>query len=430
MKKHKEKLKKKISETFKLLKYNSIKIIIKIKNKFKRKEEMYSFKEVLTVMIFSLALGLIAMFGFMNIMTGGNNFTLSKNFNKLIETYNTIINNYYGDIDKEKLIDNAIAGMLDGISDPYTAYTDTNETKIFLERVRGNYSGIGCEISMTAKKEIIIVNVFENSPAYNAGLQPGDIIIEIDGSDYTNKTYTEASDYIKNKSTNVIKIKIKRNSEEKEVELNKKTVNIPSVYKKVYEKNNKKIGYIYISIFSSITDTQFFETLNSLEKENIDSLIIDVRDNSGGYLNVVTNILNDILEKDKIIYQLEDKEGTTIYKSTSKKHKKYPITVLVNKNSASASEILASGIKESYNNGIVIGVNTYGKATVQQTMDLPDGSMLKYTIQKWLTPNGNWLNEIGVEPNIKIELNKEYYSNHTDEFDNQLQKALEIMSND
>lgn len=429
MKKHNDKFKKRVKLIFKAFKDNSIRTINKIKNKFIKKQEMYTFKEVLTVMIFSLALGLIAMFCFMNIITGGNNITLSKDFNKLIETYNTITSKYYGDIDKNKLIDNAIAGMLEGISDPYTAYSDTDSTKLFLEKVQGNYSGIGCEISMTINNEIIIVSVFDNSPAKKSGLQPGDIIIGIDGKSYVGVNYEEASNYIKNKTTGTIKIKVKRNDEEKDIELDKATVNIPSVYKEIYEKNNKKIGYIYISIFSGVTDSQFFEAINNLEKEKIDSLIIDVRGNSGGYLNIVTNMLNDILEKDKVIYQLEDKNGTIVYKSTTKNHKEYPIAVLINESSASASEILAVAIKESYNNGTIIGVNSYGKATVQQTLDLPDGSMIKYTIQKWLTPNGNWLNEVGVEPDIKIELSKEYYLDPTAEKDNQLQKALEIMSN-
>lgn len=425
MKKHYEKFKKRIKHTFNTIKEKTLKII-KTRTK---KHEMYTFKEVLTVMTFSLALGLIAMFCFMNIITGGNNITLSKDFNKLIETYNTVVNNYYGDIDKEKLIDNAINGMLEGISDPYTAYSDTDATKLFMERVRGNYSGIGCEISMTTKNEIIVVNVFENSPAKNSGIEPGDIILEIDGEDYRNKAYTEASNYIKNKNNSSIKLKIQRGEEEHEINLKKDSVDIPSVYKEIYEKNSKKIGYIYISIFSGITDSQFFEAIDSLEKEKIDSLIIDVRDNSGGYLNIVTNMMNGILEKDKIIYQLEDKKETIVHKSVSNNHKNYPIAVLINKNSASASEILASAIKESYNDGTIIGTNSYGKATVQQTMDLPDGSMIKYTIQKWLTPNGSWINEVGVEPDIKEELNKEYYKNPTIENDNQLQKAIEILSN-
>lgn len=202
---------------------------------------------------------------------------------------------------------------------------------------------------------------------------------------------------------------------------------MPTVENKVYEKNNKKIGYISISIFSSITTKQFEESLNKLNDEKIDGLVIDVRDNGGGYLSVVTDIASKILSKDKIIYQLE-KEGDIIKKKDNTKDSlSYPIAILVNSNSASASEILASAIKESYK-GFVVGTNTYGKGTVQQTTTLPDGSMVKYTVQKWLTPDGNWINKKGVEPTDYVELSKEYYENPIEENDNQLNKALDLVS--
>ena len=184
---------------------------------------------------------------------------------------------------------------------------------------------------------------------------------------------------------------------------------------------------MYISIFSSVTDTQFNKKLKELEKEGITALVIDVRQNTGGYLDVVTNMLDTILPKGKIIYQLEDKTGTTKKYSTSEHKKEYPIAVLVDNVSASASEILASSIKESYG-GYVVGINTYGKGTVQQTFDLDDGSMIKYTTQKWLTPNGNWINEVGVEPTDKVELKEDYYNNPTADNDNQLQTALDLVS--
>ena len=196
---------------------------------------------------------------------------------------------------------------------------------------------------------------------------------------------------------------------------------------KIIEQDNKKIGYINISIFTSITTKQFKKQLAKLEDKEIDGLIIDVRDNSGGYLSTVTDISSLFLKKGQIIYQLSSKSGVEKIKDNTKESRSYPIAVIINKNSASASEILAGAIKESYK-GYVVGTKTYGKGTVQQVKKLSDGSMIKYTIENWLTPDGNWINEKGIEPTDEVELSKEYYENPTNENDNQLQKALEVVS--
>ncbi len=400
---------------------NKINILKKI-----RMSETFSYKEVIAIVIFSMSIGGLCVFSLMNVFTNGNYITLTKDFNKLIKTYNTITSKYYGEIDKQELIDNAIAGMLATVSDPYTTYIDTETTESFLERVKGTYNGIGCEVYVDSDKNITVGNVFDNSPSAKAGLQKGDIILEVDGKSYEGKKSTDVSNYIK-KANGTITLKIKRNDEVLSIKLKPKKVEIPSVSTEIYERNNKKIGYMYISIFSSVTDTQFNKKLKELEKEGITALVIDVRQNTGGYLDVVTNMLDTILPKGKIIYQLEDKTGTTKKYSTSEHKKEYPIAVLVDNVSASASEILASSIKESYG-GYVVGINTYGKGTVQQTFDLDDGSMIKYTTQKWLTPNGNWINEVGVEPTDKVELKEDYYNNPTADNDNQLQTALDLVS--
>ena len=237
------------------------------------------------------------------------------------------------------------------------------------------------------------------------------------------------ANYIKESDKKEIKITIQRDSEEKEVKLKRQKLEVPTVTTKIYENNDKKIGYIDISIFSSVTDKQFKEKLKELEKKEIDGLIIDVRDNNGGYLNVVTNIASNLLKKGDIIYKLEkSNKKVETKKDTTKEKRTYPIAVLVNAGSASASEILASAIKESYK-GFVVGTNTYGKGTVQQTMNLEDGSMIKYTIENWLTPNGNWINEVGVTPTNVVELDEIYYQKPISENDNQLQEAINLVSN-
>lgn len=407
----------------------------KITNKVKKikvfKEEdktSYSFKEMMFVMIFSLILGFFACFSIYKIFNSGKDYiALSKDLSKLVDTYYALVDNYYEDIDKELLVDDAIKGMLSSVGDIYTNYSDTDSTITFKETVDGSYEGIGATVGQTADGQLVVVEVFKDSPSDKAGLKEGDVIIKIDGEDYTNKTSTDVANYIKDNKNATITLTIKRDDEQKEIKLQRGMVEMPTVNSEIYEKNDKKIGYISISIFSSITTKQFTNALDKLNKENIDGLVIDVRDNGGGYLSVVTDIASEILEKNKVIYKLEKDEKISEKKDNTKEKLEYPVAILVNSNSASAAEILAAAIKESYD-GFVVGTNTYGKGTVQQTTTLPDGSMVKYTVQKWLTPDGNWIDGKGVEPTYYVELSDEYYKNPVMENDNQLNKALELVS--
>ena len=422
----KDKLK---NEKDKLKKLNKKNKSNKILNMLKKDEnDTYKFKEVLVIMLFSLALGFFTCFSIITIFNGGKSyFTVSKDLNKFIDAYYTIIDNYYGDLDKEDLVNSAIEGMVGSVGDVYTNYSDSDTTTSFLETVEGTYEGIGCTIAQKQTGEIVIIDMFDDGPSAKAGLMIDDIILKVDDIDAEGKTTTELSDYIKNSKNKNITITVLRGNEEKEINVVRDKVEVPTVTSQVLEKNNKKIGYLNISIFSSVTDKQFNTELQKLQKENIEGLIIDVRGNGGGYLSSVTNILNRILEKDKVIYQLKSKDKVEKKKDTTKECLNIPIAVLTNTGSASASEILASAIKESYG-GYVVGTNTYGKGTVQQTMQLTDGSMIKYTVQNWLTPNGNWVNEVGLEPTDFVELSDEYYNNPTVDNDNQLQTALTLLS--
>ena len=214
---------------------------------------------------------------------------------------------------------------------------------------------------------------------------------------------------------------IKRGEDQFDVSVLREKVDITSVTSDTYTIDHHKIGYIKIDIFASNTQKQFKKVLESLEKDGIDSLIIDVRDNSGGYLTVVSEMASMFLDKSKIIYQLDTKGVKEPIYSLTKEKRTYPIAVLINKGSASASEILASALKESYG-AFVVGVPSYGKGTVQKSFTLETGSTIKYTTQKWLTPDGNWIHEKGVLPTIEVEYDK------TGDVDTQLQKALEVLS--
>ncbi len=402
-------------------------LISKINQSKNKNKDLYNVKEVVIVMIFSIGIGFLMCFGIISIFTGKNYFRVTRDLEKIIDTYYAIVDNYYGDLDKSTIIDGAVEGMISSVGDTFTTYTNTDDAETFNEKINGSYEGIGCSVATYNDGKIVVIEIFEGSPSATAGLKVGDIITKLDGDSLEGKSGTDVSSYIKNSGKSKVVLTVLRDNEEKEITINLSKVDIPYVSGEVIEKNNKKVGYIKISLFANNSYKQFKSKLENLEKENIDSLIIDVRDNSGGYLTAVTDICNLFLEKGKVIYQLQDENGTVKKKDTTKDKRTYDIAVLINGSSASASEILASAIKESYK-GIVVGQNSYGKGTVQQTRKLLDGSMIKYTTQKWLTPDGNFINEIGVEPTNEVILSEEYYRNPSMETDNQLQEALTLLT--
>lgn len=429
---------KKVKNKIDNKKKDKIKFKEKIKNVKKKlskfmiferdRDSMYSFKEVVVIMFFSLGLGFFACLSFVKIFNNGRSYmALSNDLSKFVDTYYAIKDNYYGELDNEKLVDSAIKGMISAVGDEYTSYSDTDDADNFKQTVSGIYEGIGCTVGVNLDNKIVVVDMFKDSPAEKAGLKVGDIIIKIDGEDFVGKSSTDMSNYVKSSKNSKVVLTIIRDEETMELDVERKKIEIPYVSGEVITKDDMKIGYIDISLFSSTIYDQFKRELEELEKENISGLVIDVRGNSGGYLSGVTDILNLFLKKGDVIYQLESGNKKQIKKDTTKEKRSYPVAVLVNGGSASASEILASTIKESYN-GYVVGTKTYGKGTVQQTTTLPDGSMVKYTVQKWLTPNGNWINEVGVEPTDTVELDISYAENPTMENDNQLQKALELVT--
>lgn len=394
---------------------------------FLKEKESYSFDEVFSITIFSLLLGVLACFSILTILNKGKNyFVLSKELAKFVDAYDAIVNNYYKEVDKDKLVEYAINGMVSSVGDEYTSYSDKDVTDNFNEAVNGKYMGIGALI-MKSENDLVIYKVFEDSPSYKAGLKDGDIILKLDDKDTKDMSVNDIASIVKNDDNKEVKLLIKRGEENLDITIVKDMVELPVVSGKVINHNDKKIGYISLSIFSSVASEQFNKQLVKLEKEGISGLVIDVRGNSGGYLTTVTDIASYFLKKGDIIYKLEVNDKVTVRKDKTKESRDYPVAVLIDKSSASASEILASSIKESYN-GYVVGTNSYGKGTVQQTLVLSDGSMIKYTIEKWLTPLGNWINEEGVVPTNYVELSSEYLNNPVFENDNQLNEALELVS--
>ncbi len=393
----------------------------------KKNKDKYSFEEVFVITIFSIVLGAFSVISILTIIFRGKNFIkIGKELDKFTSAYEVILDNYYGDIDKNKLIDSAIEGMVNSVGDVYTSYSNIETSENFNTVVTGEYEGIGCLI-LKSDDGIMIYHIYKDSPADKAGIKEKDIILSVDNKNTKEMTLEDLSTYIRETKNKEVTLKIKREDQEKELKVKKSTVEIPYVTSEIIEKNNKKIGYIGITLFSSITDKQFHKELEKLENDGIDSLIIDVRGNSGGYLSTVVNISSYLLPKGKTIYQVELKGKKTKYKDETKESREYPIAILIDNGSASASEILASVIKESYG-GLVVGTTSYGKGTVQQVLTLKDGSMIKYTIENWLTTKGNWINEKGVTPTNEVKLDEEYYKDPKRENDNQLKEALNLLS--
>ncbi len=345
-----------------------------------------------------------------------NTVSESLYMDELKTAYNNIINGYVEKVDESKLVNAAIEGMYDYLGDPYTNYIDEVSTEDLTDRLNGEYTGIGVEITKV-EGGILILTVFEGGPAKNSGLESGDVIVKVNKEDVTSLSTAEVSNMIKNSKSDKVEISFLRAGITITKEVSKKIVNVPSVSKE----NFNGIGYLKIDTFSNTTYSQFKSALEGLEKEDIKSLIIDVRNNGGGYLNSAYEIAELFIEKGKKIYGLENKNGKTFYEDKTKEKRDYKIAVLINGGSASASEILACALKESY--GItVVGTKSYGKGTVQETSNLSSGGMVKYTTAYWLTPYGNKINKIGIKPDIEVKL--ENTGNYTYETDQQLNMAI------
>lgn len=352
-----------------------------------------------------------------------------ENLNEFIDNYEYIINNYYEKIDKEKLINSAIDGMMQSLDDPYSMFFDKSESENFQITLDGSYKGVGVQVLKDETTgNIIITTVFKDSPAEKAGLKSGDEIIEIDGESVKGYSTAEFSNMVKNSEKEAFKLKIIRDDKEQNISLERSTVTLDSVLSKTFEKNDKKIGYIYIGIFASNTYYQFKDALDELEKSKIDSLIIDVRGNTGGHLTAVDNILDIFLTEDDKMYGFNQNNKIIYEYGKGTTYKNYKIVLLGDEVSASASEVLISSLMENLDCKF-FGEKTYGKGTVQEMVTLSGGSQYKLTVKKWLTPKGNWINDTkGIVPTEEIELDDKYFETYSDEDDSQLNYAIDYLS--
>ncbi len=356
--------------------------------------------------------------------TGSNTAVIQK-INKL----ESLIDKFYmEDVEDSKLADGIYKGLLASLGDPYSCYYTADEYKALMESSSGVYCGIGATVSQDVTTGIIsIVKPFVNGPAYEAGILPGDIVYKVNGEEVTGKDLTEVVSRIKGEEGTKAEITIVREGKTEPIEFSipRKTVEVPTIE---YEMLDNKIGYIAISEFDEVTAEQFRKAIDDLDKKGQKGLVVDIRNNPGGLLDTVVDMLDRMLPKGLIVYT-EDKYGTREEKfSDGKEEFNKPLAVLINGNSASASEIFAGAIQD-YKRGTIVGTTSFGKGIVQSIIPLYDGTAIKVTVSKYYTPNGKNIHGIGISPDVKAELNDKLKQQVVIEKkdDNQLQKAIEII---
>ncbi len=392
----------------------------KIGNIVVDKNDKFNLVEVMLIVLVTVLFGMVV--GYALSFTKSPGVEVSDEVQELVSTYENILENYYGEITEKELLDAAISGMIGELNDPYSAVMTGDNAEIFNDTVDGSFIGIGIVVEWNDNK-FKITQVYENSPADKVKLQVNDYLTKINDEKLDGLTLNELSLKIKNK--NQVKMTILRGEEELDVMVKPDVVEVMSVNSRIVDDN---IGLIKINSFASNTGEQFEKQLKKLETKKINSLIIDVRGNPGGRLGEVNEIMDLFLDKKNVIYQIETKsKKEKIYTKDSIK-RKYPIVVLVDYDTASAAEILTASFKDNYKKATIIGTVTYGKGTIQKAVNLSSGSTIKYTTQKWLTPKGVWINEVGLIPDVLLEAGDEYDNSPSDDHDLQLQKAIEILN--
>ena len=371
--------------------------------------------------------------------TSGSGFGTAKSgLQSKLNTVNSYLkNNYlYDDYDVSAMEEMAVKGYVEGLNEPYTHYYTAEEFEDYISAVEDSYVGIGVVISIDEEAgKIIVVAPVEDSPAYMAGILPGDYILEVDGKPYSAEQMNECVSAIKSgkEGTNVT-IKIERGGETMEINVERREISNESVDSKMLDNN---IGYVRITSFNTSDDkssettyTEFVSAVDELKSQGMQKMIIDLRDNPGGVLDVVCDIADYLLPEGIITYT-ETKDGKREeYRSDASEYN-IPMAVLINKNSASASEILTGALKD-YDRAEIIGETSYGKGIVQSVYPFMDGSGMSMTIAKYYSPNGVCIHGVGIEPDYAVSLDEKYAgyyaSSVPEEDDTQLKKAIEVLS--
>lgn len=372
---------------------------------------------VVTVIISSVFTGFILNFQYRETFSYlKNNKVSSEDINGFIEIYTEVVDNFYEEVDQKGMIDAALDGMLEYLEDNYSIHLNKEQTDELSQSLDGTYQGIGVLVYGN-----VVNKVYDNSPAFEAGIKVNDEIVGINDFEVTMNNFDEATSHLSNDEDNIIKVK--RDDKVLSFSIKVGEVYLPSTSEEIIISKDKRIGYISLSTFSANSSADFQESLIRLNSdEGIDSLIIDLRGNTGGYLSSASNIANIFLKKGQVIYSLDNKDGKSTYKDDTNESMDIDVVVLINQVSASASEVLASALKDSYG-ATLVGMTSFGKGTVQTTKKYGD-TIVKYTSAKWLRPNGECVDGIGITPDYEVEV--KIKDNVV--YDKQLDKAIELLN--
>ncbi|WP_042222480.1 S41 family peptidase [Oceanobacillus manasiensis] len=347
--------------------------------------------------------------------------TSTSDIEKVEQAFSLIKDNYLEDVEDSTLIEGAIQGMLSTLEDPYSSYMDVETMAQFNEQIESSFEGIGAEVSMV-NSMVTIVAPIKDSPAEKAGLRPNDQVLSVDGESVEGLDLNEAVAKIRGEKGSEVVLEIQRPgaSDPFDITIVRDTIPLETVYNSIEEIDGKKTGVLEVTNFSEHTAEEFEEQLTMLEEEGIEGLVIDVRGNPGGLLTAVEDMLKLFVPEDMPYLQIEDKNGEkTPYFSDLSEKKDYPVSVVIDEGSASASEILAVAMKEmGYD---IVGQTSFGKGTVQQAVPMGDGSSIKLTFYKWLSPEGESIHEKGVEPTVEVKQADYFYTNPI-----QIEEALEF----
>ena len=348
---------------------------------------------------------------------------------KLAEITNLIQNNYYQDVSQEQIEEGVLHGAVLALGDPYSAYMNVEEKQSYNESLEGAYVGIGVLTTFNSDWQAVIAQVYNNSPAQKAGWQKGDIFVAVDGqkiNTMSSKDLSEVTGKIRGEAGTSVEITIERNGQEMSFTVQREEVHITYVTSRMLANN---IGYIKIDEFSGSALEEYQQAVAQLQEQGMQAMILDLRDNPGGFVDYAVEIADELLPKATII-SVRDKNGNEKQYTSDSKSMDFPMAVLVNQNSASASEILTVALKENQR-AAIIGEKTYGKGIIQSHFNLSWGGYLKLTTASYYSPNGNAIHEVGVMPDIEVFLPQEIQNDPsllTDETDTQLQKAIEILT--
>lgn len=345
------------------------------------------------------------------------------------EIYNTIDDYYLNGIDNDKMKDGIYKGMVDSLGDPYTVYYNSEEYKQFTSSSSGTYSGIGVAVSQNVTTgAITIVKTFKKGSGEKEGMKPGDVIYKVEGKKIEGLELSKVVSMIKGEEGTFVKVTVLRDGKEIEFNLERKKLEVDTVNYRMEDRSGKKIGYISVSEFDEVTASQFKNAISELNKEGMEGLVIDLRDNPGGLLDVTCEMLDRMIKKGLLVYTV-DKNGKRVDEdATDSDSFDKPVAILVNGNSASASEVFSGAMKD-YKAATLVGTRTFGKGIVQSIVPFGDGTAMKVTVSKYYTPNGVNIHGTGIEPDVVVELSKDATKNgkYDRKYDNQLNKALDVV---